>query len=599
MTARTLNLLRTISLIVVPAISWAQTVVENPTATQTITQPIATSLNVNRIENIRMVDQFGSIQAAVNDTPAGGTVIVPPGYIETLTQDLTLNKSIVIWFAGSATIHQSGHQVIIPAGTSAVSIISNFPLNGNSATNTVLFDGYTGSGAAFQIGGPSAFTSNIYLRGIRIDISNAPSGAQGINLTRTYQYWLEGTGVNADINCGSGCSSGTSLVGILIDGVGTDQTLFSGIGEINFPIINIGSGLGGSANSVAIRGKNVATHTLIIGGHIQMAGSGTACFDVAGNTVNASELTFYSPNCEAASTALTVEGPAHAVGDIRIDSGVTTLANFGTGTATNKIRFVDAVGGTVVDNGTTNSVEFPAMNQVHGDIWQIFANNSFWGVNHIPTNKPRFFFNSVNTFINGEGGGGILFNNGGGNGVYFYNGATTQVASIDSAGGATFTQGTINGNLYVNGAIYKGADYFKIDHPLDPANKYLAHSVVESPDMKNIYDGLATMDDNGEAEISFPDWFGALNKEFRYQLTCIGGSAPVYVSQEIKNNRFRIAGGTPGLKVSWQVTGVRHDAFANAHRTPVEEAKPEKERGHYLFPPPLSSSRKKDDVAKQ
>jgi hypothetical protein len=328
----------------------------------------------------------------------------------------------------------------------------------------------------------------------------------------------------------------------------------------------------------------VATHTLVIGGHIQMAGSGTACFDVTGTTVNASELTFYSPNCEAASTALTVEGPAHAVGDIRIDSGVTTLANFGTGTATNKIRFVDAVGGTVVDNGTTNSVEFPAMNQVHGDLWQIFANSSFWGVNHIPTSKTRFFFNSVNTFINGEGGGGILFNNGGGNGVYFYNGATTQVASIDSAGGATFTQGTINGNLYVNGAIYKGADYFKIDHPLDPANKYLAHSVVESPDMKDIYDGLVTMDENGEAEISFPDWFEALNNDFRYQLTCVGGAAPVYVSQEIKHNRFRIAGGTPGLKVSWQVTGVRHDAFANAHRTPVEEAKPEKERGHYLFP---------------
>jgi hypothetical protein len=193
MTVRMLSLL-SVSVIALSAICLAQTVVENPTTTQTITQPAATSLNINRIENIRMVDQFGSIQAAVNDAQAGGTVIVPPGYTETLTQDLTLNKSIVIWFAGSATINQAGHQVIVPAGTSAVSIISNFPLNGNSLTNTVLFSGYTGSGAAFQIGGPSAFTSNIYLRGIRIDISNAASGAQGINLTRTYQYWLEGTG---------------------------------------------------------------------------------------------------------------------------------------------------------------------------------------------------------------------------------------------------------------------------------------------------------------------------------------------------------------------------------------------------------------------
>jgi hypothetical protein len=43
--------------------------------------------------------------------------------------------------------------------------------------------------------------------------------------------------------------------------------------------------------------------------------------------------------------------------------------------------------------------------------------------------------------------------------------------------------------------------FFRIDHPLDPANKYLNHSAVESPDMKNIYDGVVTLDADGEAVV--------------------------------------------------------------------------------------------------
>jgi hypothetical protein len=76
--------------------------------------------------------------------------------------------------------------------------------------------------------------------------------------------------------------------------------------------------------------------------------------------------------------------------------------------------------------------------------------------------------------------------------------------------------------VYIRGPLQKPAGQFKIDHPLDPANKYLSHSFVESPDMKNIYDGVVALDDKGEAEIELPDWFGALNKDFRYQLTAIG-----------------------------------------------------------------------------
>jgi hypothetical protein len=125
---------------------------------------------------------------------------------------------------------------------------------------------------------------------------------------------------------------------------------------------------------------------------------------------------------------------------------------------------------------------------------------------------------------------------------------------------------------------------FRIDHPLDPANKYLSHASVESPDLKTFYDGIAELDINGEAVVELPGWFEALNKDFRYQLTGIGGFAPTYIAEEITNNRFKIAGGNPGMKVCWQVTSVRHDAVVQATPMVVEEDKPEDEKGYYQNP---------------
>jgi hypothetical protein len=59
---------------------------------------------------------------------------------------------------------------------------------------------------------------------------------------------------------------------------------------------------------------------------------------------------------------------------------------------------------------------------------------------------------------------------------------------------------------------------------------------VESPDMKNVYDGVVALDDNGEMEISLPDWFGSLNKDFRYQLTAIGAPGPnIHIEEKISD----------------------------------------------------------------
>lgn len=140
--------------------------------------------------------------------------------------------------------------------------------------------------------------------------------------------------------------------------------------------------------------------------------------------------------------------------------------------------------------------------------------------------------------------------------------------------------GFFQGRAHVNGTLSKSAGSFRIDHPLDPENQWLFHSFVESPEMLNIYDGVVTLGADGTATVGLPSYFTALNRDYRYQLTCIGAHAPVYVARKVDDDgTFAIAGGTRGLEVSWQVTGVRQDDYANDHRIVPEVPKPAAERG--------------------
>ena len=132
--------------------------------------------------------------------------------------------------------------------------------------------------------------------------------------------------------------------------------------------------------------------------------------------------------------------------------------------------------------------------------------------------------------------------------------------------------------------LLAGLKLFRIDHPLDPANQYLSHASVESSEVKNLYDGIVVTDGNGEATVELPAWFEALNENFRYQLTCLGQFAQVMVATELADRHFTIKTDKPNVKVSWQVTGNRHDAWIKAHPLVVEENKPAAEHGRYLAP---------------
>lgn len=59
------------------------------------------------------------------------------------------------------------------------------------------------------------------------------------------------------------------------------------------------------------------------------------------------------------------------------------------------------------------------------------------------------------------------------------------------------------------------------------------------------------------------------------------------------DNRFTVKTDAPGVEVSWQVTGIRQDAYANKHRIPVDEEKSEQERGYYLHPDVFNQAEEK------
>jgi hypothetical protein len=271
-------------------------------------------------------------------------------------------------------------------------------------------------------------------------------------------------------------------------------------------------------------------------------------------------------------------------------------------------------------NGSGPAARFTGGNGSNAQGHGIVANGGGWGstggfagAGAVMTGGggPAGFGNSAGHGVVAFGGSA---NNGGGHGGVFQGGfpwclknGENCAASNDAYGGAQLGNGIVAtggfghgivatagtdglaglfiGGVHITGTLSKAAGSFIIDHPLDPENKTLSHSFVESPDMMNIYNGNAVLDENGRATVTLPDWFEALNQDFRYQLTSLGKPGPnLYVSEEVRDNQFTIAGGAPGAKVSWLVTGVRNDAYARSKRIPLDEWKPAAQRGLYLNP---------------
>lgn len=182
-----------------------------------------------------------------------------------------------------------------------------------------------------------------------------------------------------------------------------------------------------------------------------------------------------------------------------------------------------------------------------------------------------------------------LSNSASGRGVYGFASGTNAgyspygvrgYCSTSSGGFAVYAAGDMGAS---------GLKPFRIDHPLDPENKYLLHYATESPFPQNFYSGNIVTDGKGYAWIELPDYFEEINRNFKYQLTVVDESDSdqfiwAKVVHKIQQNRFCIRTNLPRVEVSWRVEADRNDLRVRFNRpTDVREKSPV-EQGKYQHP---------------
>ena len=392
--------------------------------------------------------------------------------------------------------------------------------------------------------GTTSPTATLDVKG-EVIVASTAAGTAALAASSTASLGLSGSGASAGVYGTS--TTGTGVDGSSTSGAGMTGTTNSGIGV--YGASNASDGVYGQTNSTSASAYGV------YGLANSTSATGAGVFGQS-NSANANGVVGQGANGVAGtSTASTGSGGLFTGWSAPSGSG----QNGGVGTT--------ATGGAADPTGGTGGT-------AAGDGLDAYGGNSGY--------KGSGDYGGFG--VVGQGGGGDPEYGGDGAGGVFTGGDTSAGGDGVYAQAGSGYAGYLQGDVNITGSLSKGGGSFKIDHPLDPANKYLYHSFVESPDMMNVYNGNVVLDANGEAVVDFPEWFGVLNRDFRYQLTCIGGFAPVYVAEKVSNNHFKIAGGKPGLEVSWQVTGIRQDAWANAHRIPVEEEKEARLKGFYIHP---------------
>jgi hypothetical protein len=377
-----------------------------------------------------------------------------------------------------------------------------------------------------------------------------------------------------------GDGTAASLLGVVTGGVNTIHLANNAVTGAKIANGTVVRGLNGLFDNVSLTaGANI---TITPSGNTLTIAAASALANVAHNTTLAGDGTQASPMSVAvpltlsggvkSGSVLVVSNTEEASNGVEVNGGSGTLGG----------NAIIATGG----RGTTGLGGLG----VRGDGGGSFSGGGGAGLAGV----------GGDTF-SGTGGTGVVAQAGeaidgnGGIGVHAFGGRAQGNGHVGGAGIEAFAgpgiigatnglAGKFHGDVEVTGNLSKGGGSFKIDHPLDPENKYLSHSFVESPDMMNIYNGTVTTDAKGDAVVELPVYFGALKRDFRYQLTVIGKFAQAIVAEKIKDNHFRIKTDSPGVEVSWQVTGIRQDAYANRNRIPVEQDKPEQERGFYLYP---------------
>ncbi len=533
---------------------------------------------------------------AIGTITGQGTV----GNIAKFTAPNSIGNSVIFENGGKIGIGLTNPAGLLSVKSTASNVYPLYALNA-SAGNAILGSSNGGVGVyglhSDTTGDFSAVlgeTNSTSVNGVGVQgtvKSTAPgtssAGVRGINNgTSSNGYGVYGTHAGGGIGVYGSSSSGNGVLGDSASGIGVHgrYTAASGtqpgvLGETSSTtsqavgIQGVVTPTNPGASSAGVRGINNGTGPLGIGVYGSHAGGGYGVYGFApsGNGVVGSSTSGYGLYGSSSS------------GYGAFASSSTNYGVYGSSSSNNGVYGSSSTGigvkgsstGSIGVSGTSSATSGAGV-QGQGYVGVQGLTN---GTN---TNSQAVRGDNGNSNTNGYAG-------------YFY-GRVGMSANLNVSGdtslnnlnvtGTTNTKGVnVVGNLNVTGTLTKGAGSFKIDHPLHPATEYLSHSFVESPDMMNIYNGNAITNANGRAIIIMPTYFSALNCNFRYTLTPIGAPAPnLYVAQEMKNNRWVIAGGKPGLKVSWQVTGIRNDVYARQHRIRVEETKTGDDRGRYLYP---------------
>jgi hypothetical protein len=550
----------------------------------------------------------------INGLPASAFVLAGPAATETPSSTAT-NLSGAL---AAATITGSGTAGFLPDFTTATTIGNSAVFQTGSSPTAKIGINTNAPIAALDVAGSTNLRGSLTLPSAGTATATAGKNSQPIDLKASafnittksavpQTYQLQAEPVNND----TGNASATLN---LLFGAGASTPAETGFKINKTGVVTFAPGQT-FPGTVASVGLTAPSSDFTVSGS-PVKGSGTLALQwttpptslgVPNTIVKRDDSGNFSAN-ELITRNLTATGSINAAGIVIGNNGAfATSTGSGLGAVmTDNLPITPAISGRALatGDGTTRGVQgISSTNQGDG----------VFGLSQ-GTQGAGVFGDATN------GGFGVLGHSSGpsGNGVWGENFGTSgsgvvgiahssgdgMFAFNDNSGDALFALNTgggfaafFNGNVDVDGNLSKAAGSFKIDHPLEPANKYLYHSFVESPDMMNVYNGNVTTDGAGRAAVQMPDWFEALNRDFRYQLTVIGQFAQAMVADEIANHKFTIQTDKPNVKVSWQVTGIRQDAWANAHRIPVELEKPEKERGFYLHPELFGAPEEKSIVA--
>ncbi|MFN8474212.1 MAG: hypothetical protein U0822_18610 [Anaerolineae bacterium] len=151
--------------------------------------------------------------------------------------------------------------------------------------------------------------------------------------------------------------------------------------------------------------------------------------------------------------------------------------------------------------------------------------------------------------------------------------------------------GYFSGDVRVTGTLDNGLAAVKMDDPSNPTGRYINQAAVVGGDMLTLYNGNATTDAKGLAVVKVPAYVETISKDFRYQLTPIGQFAQAIIAKELNGGEFVIQTDKPNVKVSWQLSGVRSDPYAQASSFKAVEDKNARDLGTYLHPEAYGQSK--------